>query len=139
MMYRRIVVTVSWLAVLVLGPERVFAVDAGVLPDNNNANLATCPETQPLSGQVCTIPIPAAGSLCEYGEICCPGEGGDCVARTVCICYTNEDKLIWSCSVDRNYGILPCPSSCPEFPPTESEWCEIDQVFSMHIWEGSCL
>jgi hypothetical protein len=78
MIYHRITAAVSWLAVIVVRSEGVFAVAAGVLPDN--ANLLTCPDTEPRTGEICTTPTPE-GSSCDYGKICCPGEGGDCIAK----------------------------------------------------------
>lgn len=124
-----VVATISWLAVIVVvGPAGVVEA-AGGLP--RDANPLICPDTQPISFEGCATPT-ATGSSCDYGEICCPGEGGKCVAKTACVCsvrYGDGEKLTWDCKNDVGYGNLPCQSVCPEVPPTRPETCLINEAF----------
>jgi hypothetical protein len=132
MICRHIAAAISWvlLAVIVFKAEAVFASAAGGV-QLDEASPLICPATQPISGEVCSNPTPTDTS-CDYGETCCPGDGGKCVAKTVCVCsapYGDGETLSWTCKDDGRYGILPCPSVCPEVPPTRTETCEINEIF----------
>ena len=98
--------------------------DAGTFSCNNRACPSVpCPITQPTPGDSCSALF---DGTCSYGELCCPGEGGKCVANRT-TCYCEYDSTI-QCE-DNLAAILPCPSVCPEVAPMENDPCDIDFLY----------
>jgi hypothetical protein len=110
---------------LVLVAKPAAWVVVGVLSIDTTSTI--CPKTQPIHGAVCTPPT-VTGSVCTYGEICCPGKGGTCVPRTACECFENLSLYpdpFWYCGSAVGNGVLLCPEVCPEVAPTSTERCDI--------------
>jgi hypothetical protein len=80
-----------------------------------------CPITKPNVGDSCARPF--RNESCSYtGELCCPGEEGNCIKDQICIC---DFESLVSCTIDTTV-VLPCPSVCPKVPPGEGDVCDID-------------
>jgi hypothetical protein len=86
-----------------------------------------CPTIQPKHGDKCS---PYTPGNCDYGQICCPGEGGMCIPAKTCVC----DDFSVNCF--ETSDSIPCPSSCPKAPPNDMDSCDIDSHFQCNYGDS---
>jgi hypothetical protein len=95
-----------------------------------------CPETKPIDGAFCgdaEILDESFGS-CVYGELCCPGDNGECIPDAICYCDRTFGQFDRTFSCDDSVvfggdGYLPCPEVCPKNPPASGDSCSIDERY----------
>jgi hypothetical protein len=107
--------------------ERQCSCYNGTFSCYDNVCPVPCPTTQPDDGEKCS---PFAPGNCEYGEFCCPGDGGECVPDKSCYC----DGISSYCY--DAYNTIACPSVCPETPPNNMDSCDIDSRFQCNYGDA---
>ena len=106
-------VAASGLVLLIVLASGTFAEQVEI------SSSSACPESQPIFGEECSFT-----ETCDYGEFCCPEEGGACVPEATWFCAGQAYS-----QVDLYMNTVPCPSVCPEMPPNDFDDCDIDYRF----------